>query len=505
MNKKLFLTITFALAISFSMCLCASAATKLTVNGQAKDVVAYNIKGNNYFKLRDVANLLNGTNAQFDVIWDDEKKAINLKSNTAYSTNDSISLDEIKDPVATGTTSTIYKDGGKILAGAYNISGNNYFKLRDLAAIFNFGVIWDDETKTIGIDTSKPYEYPAATSEFKINPEIISCIGKTKAEMDALFGEPTPIMKNVYSFAGISKELGGDKYSNGVTVSYDTSNELKPVTKVEAPMSMMFYNCPENVERGILDAAFYETNIGGEWDFQANVYGGTLEVYLKGGSIASSENATLSYSTYPSEMTEVVYVGKEWLNTATKNYARLYKEYFEKEFASGRFSKDSDPYPFFGYYDFNNDGISELAGYYYGDGYTRSFIGKYCEIFSIINGNVVPLYRLGENESISYYDAQAVNSVYVYDLKIVRFADDNTYQYYTLDINTGSLTLYSTIKVVFAENYDQNTRIWLNGNELAYGTEAYDNALQNWMYNYPPERIGTEFYGSITQNKIIKS
>jgi hypothetical protein len=40
---------------------------------------------------------------------------------------------------------------------AYNISGNNYFKLRDVGAAFGFGVDWDGAKNTIVIDTSKGY------------------------------------------------------------------------------------------------------------------------------------------------------------------------------------------------------------------------------------------------------------------------------------------------------------------------------------------------------------
>lgn len=498
MKKRLFLTVTIVFVLLFSMCLCASAATKLTVDGQVKDVVAYNIKGNNYFKLRDIANLLNGTNAQFDVTWDDQKKAINLKSNTAYSTNDSISLDEIKDPVATGSTSAIYKDGGKILAGAYNISGNNYFKLRDIAAIFDFAVVWNDSTKTIGIDTTKHYEYPVASSEFSINPEIISYIGKTKAQMDALFGEPTPIMEDVYSFSGITKGLGGDIYANGVKVSYNARDELKIVTKVEAPMSMMFYNCPATIDRAILDKAFYETNIGKEWDFQANVYGGTLEVYLKDGNITSSGKAILSYSTYPSEMTEIVYVGKEWANTATKNHARLYKEYFEKEFTTGKFSKETDPYPFFDYYDFNKDGIAEVVGYFYAGGFLRNCDKDFYEIFTIIDGKVVSIYTMGEKENICFYSQPGQPD---YDLKIARRIDDETIQFYTLDIKTGKLTYYSKIRLVYNHENAQQTKIWLNGKQLVYDSDEFNAAFLNHSFNYP-FNLGNNHYSDLTMQDL---
>lgn len=54
------------------------------VNGKAVAFDAYNIGGNNYFKLRDVANAINGSEKQFEVTWDGSKNAINLISNNAY-------------------------------------------------------------------------------------------------------------------------------------------------------------------------------------------------------------------------------------------------------------------------------------------------------------------------------------------------------------------------------------------------------------------------------------
>ncbi len=41
---------------------------------------------------------------------------------------------------------------------AYNINGNNYFKLLELGKSINFGISWDGVTQTIGIDTSSHYD-----------------------------------------------------------------------------------------------------------------------------------------------------------------------------------------------------------------------------------------------------------------------------------------------------------------------------------------------------------
>ena len=55
------------------------------------------------------------------------------------------------------STQSIYLDNGYVTPMAYNIDGNNYFLLRDLALLFDFGV--DYSAGTIYIDTSESYSY----------------------------------------------------------------------------------------------------------------------------------------------------------------------------------------------------------------------------------------------------------------------------------------------------------------------------------------------------------
>ncbi len=133
-------------------------SSKVLVNGTDVSFEAYNINGNNYFKLRDIALSVNGTEKQFGVEWDTEKQAINLTSNSSY--------ESVGGEMATGDGTTkegtlnkapIYKDGVEVQLTAYNINGNNYFKLRDLAQAFNIGITWDGTTNTVGIDTSIDY------------------------------------------------------------------------------------------------------------------------------------------------------------------------------------------------------------------------------------------------------------------------------------------------------------------------------------------------------------
>jgi len=134
-------------------------ASKVLVNGEVVEFEAYNIDGYNYFKLRDLAQAVNNTEKNFEVTWDAKNNAVNLISNKPYtSAGGELVKGDGKAKVATPTTSKIYKDGEEIYLTAYNISGNNYFKLRDIAKAFDIGVTWDGANNMIVIDTSISYE-----------------------------------------------------------------------------------------------------------------------------------------------------------------------------------------------------------------------------------------------------------------------------------------------------------------------------------------------------------
>ena len=133
-------------------------ASTVLVNGENKAFDAYNINDNNYFKLRDLAFVLSGTEKQFEVSWSEAANAISLTSGKAYTAVGGEMTGKgagTKYPEA--TTSKILKDGAEIKLTAYNIDGNNYFKLRDIGSAFDFGVTWDGARNTIVIDTTIGY------------------------------------------------------------------------------------------------------------------------------------------------------------------------------------------------------------------------------------------------------------------------------------------------------------------------------------------------------------
>ena len=140
---------------------------KITVDGKPTSFRAYNIGGYNYFMLRDMAYIFNGTKAQFEVGWNQEKFAINLETNTKYSGKGE-GFDMKTPHVAEKgykSRATIYKDGKESVMLAYTIKGNTYFKLRDLGDEMGFGVKWDDKNQTLVLLSDKDAEIPVITPE----------------------------------------------------------------------------------------------------------------------------------------------------------------------------------------------------------------------------------------------------------------------------------------------------------------------------------------------------
>ncbi len=128
---------------------------KVTVDGESVAPQGYNINGDNYYKLRDIAYILNGTNSQFNVTWDPDNNRILLTPDEAYQ--------EVGDEMSSAASavvescspsnSTIILDGRSLSLTGYRINGNNFYRLRDVGKALDFGVDFDEQTRTVLIDS----------------------------------------------------------------------------------------------------------------------------------------------------------------------------------------------------------------------------------------------------------------------------------------------------------------------------------------------------------------
>lgn len=165
MRKKR--TLVIAAGLSALMMACAGAANTATatptdnaiyVDGTKVNGAAYMINSNNYFKLRDIAAMVNNSAKQFEVSWNQNENRIDLTTNKAYTVvGGELALPSNATKSATESKALVFKDGTKAAYTGYTISDNNYYKLRDLCKDMDIGVKYDNATKRVDILTTVGY------------------------------------------------------------------------------------------------------------------------------------------------------------------------------------------------------------------------------------------------------------------------------------------------------------------------------------------------------------
>ena len=128
--------------------------TNILLDGSSIQLSGYNINNSNYYKLRDIAYLLNGSEKQFDMIYDIEKKAIIMQLGESYlggeSNNEASLLGHIN--IEEKEMPLYIQDKQYQLLG-YMINDNTYVKIRDVAALLEMEIGWSNETKELSIVT----------------------------------------------------------------------------------------------------------------------------------------------------------------------------------------------------------------------------------------------------------------------------------------------------------------------------------------------------------------
>lgn len=159
--KKIFITlcsiiVTFSLSTSVLAIEAVRTTSRVMINGEEVAFEAYNVEGSNYFKLRDLAYALNGTDCQFSIGYDAVSDSIYLTSKQAYVAVGGELQNTMLDTIEIKTSSsTVIKDGETTDISAYNINGNNYFKLRDLGKEVAFDVNYDASDNSVIVETKK--------------------------------------------------------------------------------------------------------------------------------------------------------------------------------------------------------------------------------------------------------------------------------------------------------------------------------------------------------------
>ncbi|MCL1974903.1 MAG: CAP domain-containing protein [Firmicutes bacterium] len=211
-------------------------------------LAAYNIAGNNYFKLRDLAYALSGTAKSVAVDWDVADSAIYLTNGLPYlPLGEEMAGRENNDCLeALPANFKIYLNMQEIAVSSFIIGGNSYFRLRDLGTALDFGVSWDNELRCIRLEPDQPYimdieelspplpntEAYAREVVYLINEERVKK-GLTPLDID------TAISAAAYVRAEELKKEWGHMRPNG-SFYYSVFDEFH----------VSYYSCCENIAAG---------------------------------------------------------------------------------------------------------------------------------------------------------------------------------------------------------------------------------------------------------------
>lgn len=233
-----------ALPFSASAKLSVTDTTAQTyVNGNLVRPEAYNINGNNYFKLRDIAYYLNGTECQFSTDWSSDRNCIDITIGNAYTPvgGEGVLADGTYSISVSGSTASVTVNSNPVQLSAYNINGNNYFKLRDLADALGFGVSWSDAQNSVLIYTSSDGQNAQTDTSYSdyIN-EVVRLINEARAS------------------EGIAPLTADDSLNSAAAVRADELNTLFDHTRPDGSscftilreMNIKYNTCAENIAIG---------------------------------------------------------------------------------------------------------------------------------------------------------------------------------------------------------------------------------------------------------------
>lgn len=296
MKKKIIQYALAFTAITAMLCITTMAATitpstaTITVDGVATTFEAYTIDGNNYVKLRDVAYALSGTSAQFDVGWDGT--AIYLADDLAYTAVGGEMTGSATYTSGTLNQTMIYVDGVARPVMAYTIADNNFFKLRDVAQLMDFGVDWSQETGTVVIDSTVGYTIPETTDGVNLNTSLLMTVGESVGSLTDRLGT-----------ASGPDDYGCLSYSNGLYAgtalgTYADNDVVTSLSGITA--ADLFTNCPSTMSASQVIALFGNGYTEESEGYLIDCTFGEIDIFIYTDSNFNvSPNSTVICNAYP--------------------------------------------------------------------------------------------------------------------------------------------------------------------------------------------------------------
>lgn len=189
---------------------------KICVNGEDWHYLnAYNIQGYNYVRLRDAAEMLDGTASQFNVIWRWDTSQNEIRTHRPYVYAETEKQNYKYSAKATPMTASLLVDGKSYQFPCYNIDNSNYFRLIDLSTVLNFYINWRAEDNSNYLET-----YASGNSARVWRPDYKS--GMNKMDKWASIGNYGAISNSyIFENGDYIQALTVDSQYNSNTQKYD--------------------------------------------------------------------------------------------------------------------------------------------------------------------------------------------------------------------------------------------------------------------------------------------
>ena len=223
----------------------------LTVDGVSVDVVAaYNIGGDNFFKLRDIAMLVVLFNIRYSSGRIEIILGVPYIPNGTESTVKPSGYSSIIE-----SNDKVYMDGSEVALAAYKIDGANYYRLRDLGTVFGFDVDYDAATRTMIIttpdtaDPTSPEDLPDPEDAPTPSDPEDAPTSPASTEVPAPINENEGDLMSLLASGSISIKINGDIITmTTVELTNKTNRELK----VTIPLGIYFSSNNSSVQSMIV-------------------------------------------------------------------------------------------------------------------------------------------------------------------------------------------------------------------------------------------------------------
>ena len=127
---------------------------EILLDGVSVKPAGYVIGGYTYFKLRDIAYLMQNKQSSFSVAYDNAAQRISLTRGASYEVDGSeLAAVGSNSEKARASKLSVLVDGKSVSMQAYNIRDFTYFKLRDIGENLNFVVDYKDQSRQAIIKT----------------------------------------------------------------------------------------------------------------------------------------------------------------------------------------------------------------------------------------------------------------------------------------------------------------------------------------------------------------